>query len=374
VPTLQVVATGIDSGGDGKEIFTCAYTPDSGHVLTGGWDGNLRLWDATTGSLRTKFSAGPKPLSACAISGDGRQWLSGSMDGMLTTWEAATQQQTASFVAHTRPISTICFAGDGQTVATASWDKRLTLCNVAKIMEGKVLAGHEDIVAGCRFLPDMTHLMSWSHDGTLRIWDVASCQKAALLTGHLDRINHAAVSPDGRWIASASRDCELKLWEWRQQKESMTIKTNAEVRGLFFLLDNQSLVAVDQEGWLTVYNMPRLAIQEEVESNLRVQCGELAPSGTQIVLGCEDGKTGFVNIEGVERAPISVTATPTVRKPTTSGLFRLLGKARVSKGLSCTCPVCQHSFEIKDTLPGQPAPCPNCKQTLRFSGVTQAAK
>ena len=44
-------------------------------VLSAGWDGNLRLWEASSGRHLTALRAGPKPLSACAFTPDGRRWV-----------------------------------------------------------------------------------------------------------------------------------------------------------------------------------------------------------------------------------------------------------------------------------------------------------
>src|SRR5436309_8261024 len=89
------------------EVFSCVYTPDGAFVLSGGWDGFLRLWDAETGAARVSLAASPKPLSCCACSPDGRQWLSGSMEGLLSLWDGVSQQSLMSFLAHTRPISAL---------------------------------------------------------------------------------------------------------------------------------------------------------------------------------------------------------------------------------------------------------------------------
>jgi WD40 repeat protein len=373
VPKLEVAVIGREESAKGREIFACAFTPDSGLALTGSWDGQLRLWDGMTGAQITSLQAGNKPLSACAVSPNGRHWLSGSMDGIMVAWDAVSHQQLSLVAIHTRPISGIAFANDSQTLATASWDKKLTVRNVLKIRDGQTLSGHEDIVAGCRFLPDMTHLMSWSHDGTIRLWDISSGKTTALLRGHQDRVNHAAVSPDGRFIASVSRDRQLILRAWQQDEEVKSIQTDAEIRGLFFLPDSNWLVTADQEGWLTLYSVPHLETEEELETKLAIQCAELSPSGTRLVLGGEDGRIMFINVEGVEPAPIPVTAKLSTRH-TKSGLMRVLGKIKVKHTFSCTCPVCRQSFELQDSLPGQPAPCPNCRQTLRFSAVEEAAQ
>src|SRR5215813_3537875 len=102
------------------EILNCAWTPDGGSVLTAGWDGQLRLWEATTGNAVAALQAGSKPLSACAVSPDGRHWVSGSMEGLLTWWETHSRALKSQIVRHTRPISSVRFSPDQKLLATTS--------------------------------------------------------------------------------------------------------------------------------------------------------------------------------------------------------------------------------------------------------------
>jgi WD40 repeat protein len=371
VPTLEVLPSQEKPGNKEGEIFSCAFTQDSEFALSGGWDGQIRLWEVATGRQVTSFKAGTKPLSACAIAPGGKQWLSGSMDGVMAAWDPVSHQQTALFLAHTRPVAGIAYSPDGHIVATAGWDRKVSLRRVATIREGQNLTGHSDLVVGCRFLPDLVHLMSWSHDGSVRVWDLPGGNPLLSLTGHNDRVNSASVSPDGNWIVSASRDKELKLWDWRARREIKTVQVNAEPRAIFFLSDGTSLVTVDAEGWLTIFSAPDLETQEEVETQLPVQCAELSPSATTIALGCTDGRVCFVAVGGVEMAPLTVSARPTLRS-VTSPLGFLFGKNKVRQAFACTCPACQQSFEL-DRLPDDPGPCPHCRRSLRYCHVPELA-
>jgi WD40 repeat protein len=371
VPTLEIMPSQEKPGEKEGEIFSCAFTQDSEFALSGGWDGHLRLWEAASGRQVTSLKVGAKPLSACAIAPDGKEWLSGSMDGVMAVWDAVSHQQTALFLAHTRPVSAITYSPDGHTVATAGWDRNLSLRKVTTIREGRTLSGHADLVGGCRFLPDLVHLMSWSHDGTVGVWDLPAGNPVLSLTGHTDRVNGGSVSPDGKWIASVSRDKELKLWDWRERHVVKTVQINAEPRAVFFLSDGTSLVTVDAEGWLTVFSTPDLAPQEEVGTQVPVQCAELSPSATTIALGCTDGRVCFVAVGGVEMAPLTVSARPTLRE-VTSPLGFLFGKGKVRRAFACTCPACQQTFELTH-LPEDPAPCPRCRRRLRLCRAPELA-
>jgi WD40 repeat protein len=344
------------------EIYGCAFAPDGAAVLTGGWDGWLRLWDAS-GACLAELQAAPKPLSCCAFSPDGSRWLSGSMEGVLGFWTALGREPCGSFLAHTRPISVLRYAPDGQTLATASWDRLVVLRPVGKEGEGRGLSGHQDIVAGCRFTADGRKLLSWSYDGTARLWDLATGRTTATLAGHQDRVTAADLSPDGRWAATGGRDGQVKLWDLATAAEVGSVPVGREVRFCAFLLDGESLVLVDAEGSCLLLKVPALEPADQVDSGRKVLCAALAPSGGLLALGCEDGQPAFVEVAGLERAPLVVTAMPTLRPP--AGLLaRLLGKRQATRVLSYTCPSCRVAGELA-TPPAKPLPCPACRRLLR---------
>jgi hypothetical protein len=351
------------------EVSACSYTPDGKFALTGEWDGHLRLWEASSGSLAAALRVGTKPVSACAVSADGKEFLAGTLDGILTRWDALTHHRLSIYLAHPRPISAIVFSRDGRTLATASWDRNVTLWDVGREREGRTLGGHADIVAGCRFTPDGRTLVSWSHDGTVRFWDVAHGRQTASFAAHTDRVLAGAVSPDGRWAASGSRDGMVKLWDLGERREAGLAIVEAEIRGLFFLLDAASLIAVDTAGWLRVFALPDLEEVTTLDTHLPIQCADLASTGDRLAVGCLDGRVRFVAVDGFDSTPLVVLATQVSRR-TATAMQRLFGRSQLVHSYLCTCPACRNSFELPTTTdPGQQAPCPRCRRQLRVSGV-----
>jgi WD40 repeat protein len=325
----------------------------------------VRLWEAHSGVQVTSFRASDKPISACSISLDGKKWLTGAMDGLLAAWEPVTQKRLSIFLAHTRPISTILYSPDGLVLATSSWDRSVILWDPGKERNGRTLEGHGDIVAGCCFSQDGQTLLSWSHDKTLRLWDVAAATSTRKLVGHLDRVTAGAISPDGLWAASCSRDGSIKLWNLEEEKEAATAQAGAEVRSCFFLHDNQSLVSVDAHGRLMLLALPDLQERADLITRLPVQCAQIAPSGKQIALGCDDGRVHFIAVEGFDGYPILAMATPTTQK-NGSALGRFFSRGHNSKAFSCTCPACRQTFELAGALLEHGSNCPHCQRSLRF--------
>jgi len=373
MPQLRLTTAGPHIAGHGAEVFAVAFAPDGSLVLSGGWDGYLRLWEVSSGAQVGVLQASPKAISACAVSPDGKQWLSGALDGMLTGWDPATHRQLSTTVAHTRPVSMILFSPDGQLLLTASWDRTIGVWNWGRERDGRVLAGHDDIVAGCRFTPDGGHLFSWSHDRTARVWDLGRGQVATTLSGHADRVIAGAVSPDGLWAATGARDRVLTLWDLRAERPARSVCLGGEVRACFFLLDGESLVTIDNQGRVVLHSVPDLQERQELQTRQRVQCAELSPGGATIALGGEDGLVRFLAVDGLETAPILVTPTQTTH-PTPTRWPRLFGSPRVTHAYACTCPICRHAFELPNGALGQAASCPSCRRTLRLSRVARQAR
>jgi WD40 repeat protein len=368
VPTLRLAAAGPVPNGHNGEVFACSFTPDGEFVLSGGWDGHLRLWHATTGAAVTGLDTRGKPVSACAVAPSGNFWLAGSLDGQLSIWDAVGQTLARCFLAHTRPISAIVFGADEATLVTASWDRRVIVWDLRRDRDAQPLMGHTDGVSGCRFTPDGKRLLSWGHDGSLRLWGLKPLGPVATLTGHTDRVTAAAVSPDGRWAASGSRDGVLKLWDLEGQQEVKSAAAGAEVRACFFLLDGATLVAADMHGRVAMYGVPDLEFRDGVTTSLVIQCADLDSAGSRIALGCGDGRVSFVHVEGFDETPLLVTATQTSRR-TATALQRLLGRSTLQHAYACVCPVCRHTFEVPRAHADHPAPCPGCRRKLRLSAA-----
>jgi WD40 repeat protein len=368
VPTLQLLQTEASPESHGDEVLACAYSPDSSYVLSGGWDGCLRVWDAQNGAAAGKLEVSPKAVSACAVSPDGSQLLCGTVEGMLSRWDAGSHRQDSMFLAHTRPISAIAFSPDERVLATASWDRSLILWRPTG-QDPQTLSGHSDIVAGCCFTPNAQTLLSWSHDNTIRLWDVNGGQTITTLKDLTDRPQAGCASPDSRWGAFGARDGSVKLFDLVAHRAVRSIKARGEIRCCMFLLDAQTLVVGDDSGRLGLYSVPDLKDRGELDTGLVIQSGALAPSSAQIALGCNDGCVHLVAIEGFDEAPLTINMTQQSRR-SASALQRLFGKSSEVFTLVGTCPVCRAAFEFPGTRV-ELFNCPNCRRSLRLGTVMQ---
>ncbi|MBV8541347.1 MAG: pentapeptide repeat-containing protein, partial [Pseudonocardiales bacterium] len=136
-------------------VLAVAWSPDGTRLLTGGRDGDVRVWDAASGEPLHRLTGHTDWVWAVAWSPDGTRLLTGGGDGTVRVWDAASGE----------PLH------------------RLT--------------GHTDWVWAVAWSPDGSRLLTGGGDGTVRVWDAASGEPLHRLTGHTDWVWAVAWSPDG---------------------------------------------------------------------------------------------------------------------------------------------------------------------------------
>jgi WD40 repeat protein len=236
------------------QVAACVFNPQGTRIACGGFDGIIRMWDASDGSLlgvvggqgspiwELSFSPDGTYLTSAAFSDDirlwrfdppGEVWSSSGIKGILSVAFSPDGQTIAygtrlgrragllaasngevllTFDEVTANVGDISFSPDGRLLAAGCDDNTIHLWKATSFEPEGLLSGHKDYVNGIAFSPDAKLLVSGSHDRTLGIWEVSSGKRLATLSGHDEAVLRVAFSPDGKWIASVSWDGTVRLW------------------------------------------------------------------------------------------------------------------------------------------------------------------
>lgn len=220
-----------------------AYTPDGKRLISGGFRGELKLWDAAT--LRPLGEARAHSRAVRAILPLGPEaFVSGGDDGRLILWSGT---RITSEVAGAQVSALTRFQGrvvSGHTDAHLRiWSSdRLKLLReipldsdvLALSTHGKLLAvalDHAILLLDTDFklrrtlpAPHTPHDLQFSPDGRLlaagswfrlSVWDVASGELRSVPTEHNGLLTSVAFSPDGRHLATLGRhtDSAIRIFD-----------------------------------------------------------------------------------------------------------------------------------------------------------------
>ncbi len=203
----------------GSPVRIALFSPDGSQIVSGGFDGTIRVWDAEDGSpIGLPHRLGSLLLDL-AFSPDGTRIATGATEGNARIWRLeGGRLHRLALLAHRGPVRRVAFSPDGTRLATASHD------GTARVWDGRtgdpltapLAHTHDRWVSDAEFSPDGTRLATAGQDGTARVWDahtgrLIEFKEAAI--SHSIGIGEASFSPDGARVVTAGFDGTARIWD-----------------------------------------------------------------------------------------------------------------------------------------------------------------
>jgi len=245
-------------------------------------DQTVKLWDGSTGALRTALGSHAEKATCCHIHPDENRVVSGSADRKLKLWHATSGKLEGTLAGHQRDdIEACAFSPDGGWIVSLGGDFRVWDTDTGR--EKFLLAGHEAYGGplGACHIDRMGHWVL--HLGRLRLtlWkaDVFDTGKRQTLGGHFKRNYDFAISPDGRWIITAGADHTLKVCSAVNGRVKAKLKGHqGTVTSLAFSPDGRYLLSASADRTFRVWDFEKRKALKTIDGKIDYPAGGPDPA------------------------------------------------------------------------------------------------
>lgn len=210
-----------------------AYSPDGVVVCTGGEDGKLKLWNASSGFCYVTLEQSHQAPVTAVCFANASVVLSASLDGTVRAHDLHRYRTFKTLTTPT-PVQFLSLAIDpsGEIVTAGSMDPfHIYVWNLqtGKLLD--VLTGHTGPVSQLAYQSQGGTLASSSWDGSVKLWDLYKGNVPTESLQHNSDVVCVACRPDGKEVCSGTIRGLLSFWDVESGKLKFEIDGRRDIAG-----------------------------------------------------------------------------------------------------------------------------------------------
>ncbi|XP_058791457.1 cilia- and flagella-associated protein 52 [Phymastichus coffea] len=236
--------------------FSC-----DGRMLLSAWnDGIVRAFAPQTGRLLFAIlNAHVKAVSAVTLTRDGKRIISGGCDGQVRVWEIGPRVQRLVCVMkeHRGSITSLHVNRDSSEVISSSTDGTCIVWDLQRYARKQVLIGNTMYMDAC-FSPNGVQILTCGTDRKITYWETLDGSLVRELEGSgAGALNSIDVSPDGKYFVTGGNDSVVKLWSYDAGETTHVGMGHAAIiTAVKFSPDGKNIVTVSADGAIMIWKSP----------------------------------------------------------------------------------------------------------------------
>jgi WD40 repeat protein/tRNA A-37 threonylcarbamoyl transferase component Bud32/Flp pilus assembly protein TadD len=254
----------------------------------------IEVWDAITGDKVMILGGHVGGVSEAVFSPDGRHVISGGSDGEIKVWDL-TDREDLTLRGDKQWVSSMAFSPDGKRIVSGGTDKVVKIYDTISGAEIMTLTGHNEQVFSVAYTNDGSRIISSSYDGIIKIWDAAGGAELATLRNPDGSLFSVSPSPDGKRIVSGSmgKKTTVTLWDvsvtlWDVSAPGSLKTLHSTVKGsscVSFSSDGKHIVSADEGGEIKIWDADTGTLKRNLGAGFQISCVAFSPDGKQVVVG-----------------------------------------------------------------------------------------
>ncbi|NXJ65043.1 CFA52 protein, partial [Rostratula benghalensis] len=198
------------------EVTAIAATSDSKRIISGGSDGQVRIWEIgeKTQKLLEVLKEHRSAVSCIKIKDNDQECVTASLDKTCIVWDIVRFVRKQMFQASTM-FKCACYHPEVYQIITSGMDKKVVYWEV---LDGspirEVVGSTSGAINGIDITSDGAHFVTGGDDHLVKLWDYHEGVVTHVGVGHSGRITRLKICPEKKHIVSVSADGAILLWKY----------------------------------------------------------------------------------------------------------------------------------------------------------------
>jgi WD40 repeat protein len=196
--------------GHRSPIVSSALAAAGPHLVTGSYDGVVRVWDLDAGSSHTVWTSARNAIWRVGLDSAGQRFVVAAQDGSVCTGSTRDTVNVPTCHIHAGEATVARISPDGRRVLSGGTDSTVFVRQLSPDVQPIELAGHQGPILDAMFSRDGSRIVTASHDGAVRVWR-SELQQDPLVVYAVDGAAATAGDRAGDFVALAGYDGTVRI-------------------------------------------------------------------------------------------------------------------------------------------------------------------
>ncbi|XP_030317742.1 cilia- and flagella-associated protein 52 [Calypte anna] len=197
-------------------VTAIAATSDCRHLVSGGGEGQVRIWDVADKMRRLVeiLKEHTAAVSCIKIKKNDQECVTASLDGTCAIWDIVRYVRKQVFQVKTS-FKCVCYYPEEYQIITGGTDRKVGFWEVVDGSAVRDVEGSSSgSINGMDITLDGTRFVTGGDDQLVKLWDYQEAAVTHVGVGHSGKITRVKISPGNKYIVSVSSDGAILIWNY----------------------------------------------------------------------------------------------------------------------------------------------------------------
>uniref|UniRef100_H2Y477 Uncharacterized protein n=1 Tax=Ciona savignyi TaxID=51511 RepID=H2Y477_CIOSA len=199
-------------------VTAIATTADSKRIISGGGEGQVRVWDLEFNPKRQYLRGAMKEhkssIKCIKVRPMKNECVTASADGTCIIWDLDRFVRNQMVMSNTL-FQCVCYHPKGIQVITSGTDRKVAYWESYDGSQIREVEGSKTgSINGMDISPDGRELITGGDDKIIKVWDYNDGVVTRVGEGHSGNINRVKMCPNLAYIVSVSEDGAILIWRY----------------------------------------------------------------------------------------------------------------------------------------------------------------